>query len=200
MDANTKFPNNSHRAKEEQKTSLAEKKVEKVTTGKVKTKKRSEGSKLKDVFISEDVRDVKSYIFLDVLVPAIKNAIVDIVTDGVNMIFGTGKKRSSSSSNYVSYRDYSRRDDRSRDSRLSSRFNYDDLIFESRGEAENVRDQMDAMIDRYGVVTVADMYDMADISAPYTSNKYGWTNLRNADIIRVRDGYVIKLPRAVPID
>ena len=200
MDANTKFPNNSHRAKEEQKTSLAEKKVEKVTTGKVKTKKRSEGSKLKDVFISEDVRDVKSYIFLDVLVPAIKNAIVDIVTDGVNMIFGTGKKRSSSSSNYVSYRDYSRRDDRSRASRSSSRFNYDDLIFESRGEAENVRDQMDAMIDRYGVVTVADMYDMADISAPYTSNKYGWTNLRNADIVRVRDGYVIKLPRAVPID
>ena len=200
MDANTKFPNNSHRAKEEQKTSLAEKKVEKVTTGKVKTKKRSEGSKLKDVFISEDVRDVKSYIFLDVLVPAIKNAIVDIVTDGVNMIFGTGKKRSSSSSNYVSYRDYSRRDDRSRVSRSSSRFNYDDLIFESRGEAENVRDQMDAMIDRYGVVTVADMYDMADISAPYTSNKYGWTNLRNADIVRVRDGYVIKLPRAVPID
>ena len=94
MDANTKFPNNSHRAKEEQKTALAERKVEKVTTGKVKTKKRSEGSKLRDVFIAEDVKDVKSYIFMDVLVPAIKNAIVDIVTDGVNMIFGTGKKRS----------------------------------------------------------------------------------------------------------
>ena len=193
------FKPNSHKYKEEQKSSN-ERKVGKVTTGKVKTKKRSEGSKLRDIFIAEDVSSVRSYIFMDVLVPAIKNAIVDIVTDGVNMIFGTGKKRSSSSSNYVSYRDCFRRDDRIRDSRASNRFNYDDLIFESRGEAEAVRDQMDAMIDRYGVVTIADMYDMADISAPYTSNKYGWTSLRNADVIRVREGYVIKLPRAMPID
>ena len=197
----TNFKPNSHRYKEEQKEAKSERKVERVVNGKVKTKKKSETSKLKDVFIAEDVKDVKSYIFMDVLVPAIKNAIVDIVTDGVNMIFGTGKKRSSSSSNYISYRDYSRRDDRVRDSRSSSRFNYDDLIFETRGEAEAVRDQMDAMIERYGFVTIADMYDMADLSAPYTSNKYGWTNLRNADIVRMgRDGYVIKLPRAMPID
>lgn len=196
----TNFKPNSHRYKEEQKNASSERKIEKVVSGNVKTKKKSETSKLRDVFIAEDVSNVKSYIFMDVLVPAIKNAIVDIVTDGVNMIFGTKGKAKTSSSNYVSYRDYSRRDDRVRDARPSNRFNYDDLIFESRGEAEAVRDQMDAMIERYGFVTIADMYDMADLSAPYTSNKYGWTNLRNADVVRVREGYIIKLPRALPID
>ena len=56
---------NSHKYKEEQKNLPAErKKVEKVVTGKVKTKKKSEASKLKDVFISEDVSNVKSYICL----------------------------------------------------------------------------------------------------------------------------------------
>ena len=61
---------------------------------------------------------------------------------------------------------------------------------------------MDDMIDRYGWATVLDLYESADLggSAPYTANKYGWTSLRSADIIKVRDGYVIKLPKAMPLD
>lgn len=72
-------------------------------------------------------------------------------------------------------------------------------MFETRGEADAVIDQMGAVIDQYNVVTVADMYDMADLTAPYTSNKYGWTSIRDARVERVRDGYVIKMPKARPI-
>ena len=43
------------------------KKVEKVVKGTVKKKKKSEVSKFKDVFISEDANSVKNYIFMDVL-------------------------------------------------------------------------------------------------------------------------------------
>ena len=56
------------------------------------------------------------------------------------------------------------------------------------------------LIDTYGFVTVADMYDMAGLQAPYTSNKYGWTNIRTAETVRGRDGYMLKLPKAMPID
>ena len=64
-----------------------------------------------------------------------------------------------------------------------------------------VREQMLDIIERYGFVTVADVYDMADLTAPYTSNKYGWTNIRNAETMRLRDGgFVLKLPKAMPID
>lgn len=190
---------NSHKYKENQETS--EKRVEKVISGTAKTKK-NEVRKFRDVFISEDISNVKSYILMDVLVPAIKNAIVDIVTDGVNMIFGTGSgRKKTSGSNYVSYRDYSR-ESRRDDSRASTgRFNYDDILFPSRGEADAVLEQMDAIIEEYGYVTVADMYDMADLTAPYTGNRYGWTSVRRAEIVRVRGGdYVIKLPKAMPID
>lgn len=190
---------NSHKYKENQETS--EKRVEKVISGTAKTKK-NEVRKFRDVFISEDISNVKSYILMDVLVPAIKNAIVDIVTDGVNMIFGTGSgRKKTSGSNYVSYRDYSR-ESRRDDSRASTgRFNYDDILFPSRGEADAVLEQMDAIIEEYGYVTVADMYDMADLTAPYTGNRYGWTSVRRAEIVRVRGGdYIIKLPKAMPID
>lgn len=196
---------NSHKYKEQQAAAAKEKKkVEKVVHGKVKTKKKNEIRKFADIFVAEDVSNVKSFILMDVLVPAIKKAIVDIVTNGVDMmLYGEargGKKRTSG--DYVSYRDYSNRDRRDRrDTRSSSQFDYDDLVFESRGEAEAIREQMDDLIDRYGMVTVADFYDLAGITAPYTSNRYGWTSIRNAEPVRNRDGgYSLKLPKAMLID
>ena len=100
---------NSYRSKELAAKNAQHKKVEKIVKGKVKTKKKSEISKFKDVFISEDAKDVKSYIMMDVLIPAAKKAISDIVRDGIDMILygNTGHKRSSgysSGASYVSYR------------------------------------------------------------------------------------------------
>lgn len=37
------------------------------------------------------------------------------------------------------------------------------------------------------------------ISCNYTDNKYGWTDLSSAQVERVRDGYVIRLPRATSL-
>ena len=187
---------NSNKYKEDHK----EKTVKKVVNGKVKTKK-NEGRKLMNMFISEDAQNVKSYIVLDVLVPAIKKAILDIVTDGADMIlYGGSHGGKRKSGNKVSYRSYydDKKDDK--DYRSKGRFDYDDLVFDSRSECEAVREQMVEIIDQYGFVTVADMYDMADLPAPYTSSKYGWTNIRTAETIRGRDGYVLKLPKAMPID
>lgn len=100
------YRSNSHKAKAEAKEA-AEKKVDKVVTGNVKRKKKSEVSKFKDVFISEDVSNVKSYIFLDVLVPAIKKAVSDIVKDGVDMmLYGDKRSGSRGSSSYASGKAY----------------------------------------------------------------------------------------------
>lgn len=199
-----KYPSNSKKAKEEAKTE--ERRVEKVITGNVKVKKKRELNKLADVFISEDVRNVKSYVVMDVLIPAIKKAIVDIVTDGVHMIFyGGAKRREGSRYDKVSFVDYSkassRPDDRysaSRDTRVS--YSSDQFVFETRGEAEEALAQMDGIVERYGVVRMLDLYDMVGKTCDHTANKYGWTSTRNAQINRVSDGYVIKMPRPLPID
>lgn len=195
---------NSHKSKEMD-AKKEERKVQKVVSAKPKTKKNN-ARRLTDIFIAEDAGNVKSYIFLDVLVPAIKKAISDIVTDGIYMIlYGESGDRKRKPASKVSYRDYY--DDRrsghretDRFSQARGRFDYDDIIYSSRGEAERVREQMLDMIDRYGYVTVGDMYDMSDLTAPYTSSNYGWTNIRSAETVRVRDGCILKLPKAMPID
>ena len=196
---------NSHRFKEEQSTKPEErKKLEKVVTGKVRTKKKSETSKLAEIFIAEDAANVKNYILMDVLVPAIKKAISDIVRDGIDMILygeASGKRKPGTNSMYVSYNkcSYPREYDRREPQRTRGGYNPDDIVLETRGEAEEVLARMDELIDMYGQVSVADLYDLVGKTCEYTDNKYGWTNIRNAEPVRVRDGYLLKMPKALPI-
>lgn len=195
---------NSNRFKDEQKDKNEKRVTKPVVTGKVVTKKPSALRKLTGEFISEDAKNVKSYVFGEVLIPAIKKAISDIVTDGIDIIlYGESRKGSRRSSvDKVSYRNYYDRD--ARPSRMSSTsssiYSCDDIILDSRGEAEEVLRSLDEIMSTYRLVRVADLYDLVGITAPPTANGYGWTNIRNAEVVRARDGYMIKMPRAIPLD
>jgi hypothetical protein len=60
---------------------------------------------------------------------------------------------------------------------------------------------MNEIISQYGVVSIMDLYDLANVSMDnYAANKYGWTDISGCKPIRVRDGYVLNLPRALPIN
>jgi hypothetical protein len=200
---------NSHKYKEQQKETVSsEKRVQTVIKNPVKIK-QNEARKLADIFISEDIANVKNYIFMDVIVPAVKKAIYDVVTNGIDMFLygGTGKGKSGSSGGKVNYRTYY---DQKNNSSVSYRgsentsnrngFEYDDILFSTRLEAEAAKQQMQDIIGRYGIVTVSDLYEMVNENSPYTAQKYGWMDVSGAETIRVRDGYKLKLPRAVPID
>ena len=195
------YPSNSHKAREE----VAEKKVEKVVSGKTSTKKKSGIRKLSGAFLSEDVSNVKSYIFSEVLLPAAKKLVSDIVTNGIDMLLYGEIKNKKGNSSKVSYsRYYDDRRDRSRDYRspvVRNNFDYDEIIFETRGDAEAVLDAMYDILNQYKVVSVAELYDLASITTHnYTCNNYGWIDLRGSSVVRVRDGYILKLPRALAID
>jgi hypothetical protein len=195
------YKSNSHKSKSD--VRKEDKKIEKVATGKVKTKKKSGVNKLSEVFVTEDISSVKDYILYDVLLPAAKKTLSEIVSNGIDMLlYGETKSKSKSRGSKVSYSKYY--DDREDDYRRSSRrravgYDYEDVILESRREAEEVLNRMEDLIDSYGVVSVADLYDLVGISGKYTDNKYGWTNLRDADIERTRDGYLLVFPRVKPL-
>ena len=200
----TDYKPNSHKFKKEQ-TDKKTKKVDKIVSGKVKTKKKNELQKMAGNIVSEDVANVKSYILMDVLIPAVKDAIEDIVTNGIRMLLRgeTGTRCSGSGVSKLSYNKvYDSRNDRrsSASSRSRTGYDFEDIVLETRGEAEDVLRHMDELIETYGTASVADLYDLVGIIGPYTNNKWGWTNLRTAEPIRVKDGYLLKLPKACPID
>lgn len=198
---------NSFKSKEEAKLAEAEKAKKKVISGSTKVRKKSELSKLADTIIAKDARDVGSYIIGDLLIPKLTDLFIDIVTGSVNMIFKGQPAPRKNRDGYTNYnasyrgdRNYSRndRDDdyRSRSPRLS----YKDIVFETRADAMNVLQEMQNIIDVYGEVTVATLFELAEISGEHTDNKYGWTDLGYAEPVRVDGGYGLRLPRPRPLD
>lgn len=189
------YKSNSHKSREAQSMPVPEKKVEKIITGSARHQKKSGIQKLTNVFVPDDVENVKSYIFEDIVVPAVKDIILDAVRAFLGVNNRSGSKGSTSSK--VSYRKYYEENNR-RDygeTRARTGYEYDDVVVETRGEAEDVLARMDELIIEYGLVSVADLYDLVGISGNYTDNKYGWDSIRTASVVRVRDGYMIKLPR-----
>lgn len=205
------FPSNSFKRLEESssKEEIPERRrVEKVVTSEVITKKKSAWRRFVETFVNEDASGVRNYIFYDVVVPAIKNTISDVVVNGIEMIL-FGDRRAATRSDrgkgsYVSYTNYYKSDimDRrgSQSNSFRDRINIGDNIVKSRAEAEDIRSILVELTDKYGAATVADLYDLLGKTGYYTDNKYGWTDLRNARIVRVREGYLIDLPTPAYLD
>ena len=97
---------NSHKYKTE---NSEKKKIEPVVKSGAKLRKKNELQKVAGSIISEDAKSVKSYILMDVLVPAIKDAIEDIVTNGIRMLLrGDTSARRSGPSGGISHISYNR--------------------------------------------------------------------------------------------
>ncbi|MEY8515362.1 hypothetical protein AALC25_00270 [Lachnospiraceae bacterium 29-84] len=192
---------NSNKYKEQQKRQASEKKVGKVVSGNVRARKKNEARKLADTFLSEDISSVKDYILADVLIPAVKKAVSDIVTSGIDMLlYGETSRSKKNKAAKVSYGRYYEEANRRPVRAARSGYDYDDIILDDRGEAEEVLYRMDELVDTYGLVSVADLYDLVGITGCYTDNKYGWTDIRSAKAVRTKDGYLLKMPRALPLD
>ena len=193
---------NSFKYREEQKAALEEKKIEKVISGPVITKKKGGFRKFADTFAAEDMSKVRNSILIDVIVPTVKKIIVDIVDVALYGEKGHGRPTSNVSKvSYGNYYNNPRQATEPRRSMYNSVYDEEDLILASRGEAELVLTSMIDTIDRYGFATIADLYDLVGrTNNNHCANNYGWTDLHTAEVRRVREGYILKLPKALPID
>lgn len=179
-----------------------EKKFEKVTTGKVVTKEKNEIQKVASMFIAEDLKTVRNHIIKDVAVPKLQDFFADLMIATVNMIFHGDDRPRNYNGNYaqpsrVSYNNYVNNRSNAPRQAVASPVNYQNVIFSSRGDAEEVVYQMRDAISTYNAVSVADFYDLAGMTSNYTDNKYGWYNLDTAYVQPVSGGYIIRLPKPV---
>ena len=196
------YPSNSYKSRNGQVP-----KADKVVTGEVMTKKKSGMQKLAETFISEDVENVKSYIIFDVIIPTIKNVVLDAVTNSVQMLlFGKSGNpmHPTSASTGVPYTQYYNQPITGAylaSATSKDTFNFDDIVFRTRGDAELALNSLNDMIVRYTMASVANLYEAAGIvTSNYMANDYGWTDLIGARVINARGGYVIKLPKPIHLD
>ncbi len=205
------FEGNSNALKKKQNLPLEREKIASVTD-QVSVKKEGEIKKFGRQFFTEDARSVKGHIFTDVVIPGIQRLLSDIVKNGIDwLIYGVrGSSQDRGGIRNVSYRDYSSYNRNSGSSGLptipnstysrSNIYSFNEITFFDRGEAEEVLLRLREEVDRYGMVSVGDFYDMISQAHSYTDLKYGWRDLRDAEVVRAREGYSIRFPKVVPLE
>lgn len=201
------YKSNSDKSKQ-----LAEvKKIEPVIAGSATLKKKSEFKKFTEALVTRDFVSIRSYIVGDVLIPAGKKAIEELVHMILNGENSRNNSGSATGASKVSYRSFwDKRDEALRadyrgaapaQQRARSGYSYDDVSFDNIKDAEDVYDRMCEIISLYGVVSIADLYDMARIiDDNYTNNNYGWSDISARRYIPTSDNRItLKMPPAMPI-
>lgn len=189
--------------------------VVQVTQASVSKRKATIGERLAKTFLSEEnVDNVGDYLLNDVVIPAIKDTIVDFIQKGTDMLFyGETKSRSGrrrGADDRENYNRISTVGGRSSSSRSSGGYSrrdynrvyrgYESVYLESRGDAEEVIDNLTELVLDYKCVSVADLYDLVGLPSVHTDNKWGWYDVTRASIRRVRGGWTIDLPEPEPLD
>lgn len=192
------------------------KEIRKVEAKGVRVKKRGLGTRLIDTFIKEKPEEVRKYVVKEVIVPAIMDTIYDSIMSALGMTFyqkadrrrssGGGSGLGSKFTNYSAISTPSIRKERTPayGGSKGTLKSFDNLVFDSKGEAEDVRDSMIEALDRYGYLTVLEFYDIAQVTVDnFTDNNWGWKRDSIGQMKILGDsanGYYINLPRCEPLD
>ena len=198
------YQSNSFKSKENKSAPIESKKLTKVTSGSIQTVKKGKMSKIIDTFLPEDAIDIHSYVTkcaVDTFVPMIKNGISTFVDSllGVSSANRYNNTSTGSKFAYVSYNTIKNQASNTI-SKVNSMFDFNNIIFGKRSDAENVLMQMNEALSMYKIVSVADFYDSCGQQPDPITNKYGWTDLSMARIVGVNGGFMIKFPKPQPID
>lgn len=204
------YASNSKKSQEKEvKKDPADKKIEKVVTGEVVQKPKGVGRKFKDVFFGGDAKNAVSFVASDVLLPALRNLIVDAITKGIEgLIYGESRsRRGRGPTNYGARYQYQsggsspfRPDPRDRlpigpaRGLRQSRHEMNDIVLGTKEEAELVVERLTDIVDQYDVASLADLYELLGLRSSHIDNKWGWTFLGNVQIRQIRQGYLLELP------
>lgn len=176
--------------------------VQKKAIVKGELKKESPWKKFKSEFIKTDGKTIGHYITGQVIVPAIKNTVLNIVqmllfgkSNGNNLNNGIYR----SNIPYVSYRDISNKPQQQNIAKQGSLYAPIEVTVATQEDANAVLSAAQDVIDRYNQLRVSEFFEFVGLECPYTCINYGWTNIASATVTPYGDKWVITMPKATPI-
>lgn len=204
------FPSNSYNLKQKA-PETPKKKVEKVIAGDILQRKKSLGARFADTFFGGSLKIAWNYILLSVLVPTLQNLFIDTVKGGVESLVYGEKGVSNRNRNQdpnrpvVQYGGYfvnPKPNATPQQPQRSGAFIYDNLVFTGGGDlgqakrdAENVRAGLLDILTQYPTASLADLNNLLGKTGEFTDVNWGWENLSSSSVTRVREGFLLNLPR-----
>lgn len=175
-----------------------------------KDKKKSRMQRIKEQFVTEDKDTMIDYIIFDWFIPNFKEGLISMAVSCLEMIF---PNRNRSRSGYynrgyssASYRPYVEQRDPyyNRPQVVSNGYNFNEVTYKTRGDADAVLYRMKEILTRYPTVSVADYLELSRRDASFTDNNYGWTGNSLNDVKIIKDSWsgewYLDLPRPMELE
>lgn len=195
-----------------------ERKIERIIEGEVTRRKKPFGRKLRELFVG-DGRSVRDMILEDIIVPGFRDVAFDAFQTGLEGVFYRGDHRptrrpsqrggfgggnvrydriSNGGSSRRRFEDP--RDRRDMSPRGRANHDFDEVLLDSKAEADEVLTQLFDYLEMYDAVSVADLYQLVGITSTPIDFKWGWTDLRGSGVTRIRGGqHLLDLPTPEPL-
>ena len=132
-------------------------------------------------FVLCGITTIKFVVKSDIFRTALKNKISEEVT---TFLYGKDDK---TKNRYPSYRSYY-------ECRKTEK-PFENIVFETRKDAEDVLSIADNICRTYGWFTVFDLYDQCGIIGSFKDCLLGWSDLSTVNITRTKYGYQIDFPK-----
>lgn len=209
------FPSNSDASKrfsEASRGTYEDKELKQVTSGTAR-KKSSIRKKFLNTFVAGDFKSAVQYALFEIVLVGARDTVLDGIQGGLDKWFNGDARRSRGyprpQTGPFGHVDYTQRMPQSRwsspqralsrETRARARHDFDDIVIETRGEAEQVIEELFEVVNRYDAASVADLYQLVGLASNHQDTKWGWTDIRGAGVTKVRDGYLLDLPSPEPI-
>lgn len=199
------YSGNSDKQKEKKNAAPPERKAA-VISGPTHEKKKS---KIASALISDEAKNVRPHVVNEVVIPKLKEMVFYAITDALQMTLGINAKGfvknfvgGGSKASYTQYFSNQPTTAAKMTSEPRDAFEYNNIAFESRSDAEAVLDAMWEIVNsQYGSVSILDFYDLSQHPTNnYNLANYGWRDLTGTRVVRTMEGfYALTLPRCVPL-
>jgi hypothetical protein len=183
---------------------------------KVIQRRKPLGRKIAETFTGDQAKNALFGVVMDVIIPQAKDMIMDAGQSALHRIIyqdagPSSTRRTSINDNRSRGTAYNRMyvpanggsSPASEDRRTAVQgngANLKEIILDDRGDAEEILDGMLAIVGQYGTVSISELKEMLGVTAEFTDAKWGWKNLGSTKVTRVREGYLLDLPRIVSLD
>lgn len=188
------------------------KKIQRVVMqGTIMKRKQSTMDKISKSLFGSEARAVVDYVVADVLVPAIKSTLVEMVKSGIErLIYGDNAppnsivRRNGVDIPYVSYSAISQQPKAVANIApgRSAMHQFSELVFPRKSDATNLLTVITEYVDTYEILSVADFKEACGgLQADYTDEKYGWDkrDILYTHVQQTNGGWCLSLPRPKPI-
>lgn len=167
--------------------------------GIVRTREVSTFKKVFAALFPEGFKGVKEHIIWDIFVPRMQKLLHEGWDDVGDALFQSGPTARQSAP-HVSYDSSYRRNTQPVRVPTLPMYDYQEVVWDTKAQAEKFLRVLKALLNEYHVVTLLDYNSEVGNETYPSQSDYGWIRLDTARVERTYNGWVVVLPRPIPIE